>query len=235
MASPHRWSAVPNSATKVRDASCQPISTEIRADSAIPFDLSERRTSLDVRQRRRDPCDRVAEPTCGLAGAMMSTRERLLENIGSVYRFALRLAGDRHRAEDLTQETFLRAWRRRASLRDVDTARVWLFKIAANLWRDGLRRDGRRPRHAGPLADEVASCERSPLRVLEQREAVEQVLRQLDALPPRQRDVLFLHACEGLTQTQISEVLGIGADAVKASLSLARKRMRRQADDPASE
>ena len=47
--------------------------------------------------------------------------------------------------------------------------------------------------------------------------------------------MLFLHACEGLTQTQISEVLGIGADAVKASLSLARTRMRRQADDPASE
>src|SRR3989304_8552329 len=60
----------------------------------------------------------------------------LEEHVPRVYRFALRLTGNRHEAEDLTQETFLRAWRHRRRLRDRSAARVWLFAIAANLWRD---------------------------------------------------------------------------------------------------
>ena len=70
--------------------------------------------------------------------------DRLEAWVPRVYRFALRLCNDPDAAADLTQETFLRAWRRRDRLRDERAARVWLFRIAANLWRDQLRR-GRSP------------------------------------------------------------------------------------------
>lgn len=120
----------------------------------------------------------------------------------------------------------LRAWRSRTCLRDPDAARVWLFKIAANLWRDRLRR-ARRPLKQVELAfEDQQGRETSPERVLADREDVERALKAMDALPQRQREVLYLHACEQLSILQIAEVLDVSSDAVKASLSLARKAIR---------
>ncbi len=148
-----------------------------------------------------------------------------------VYRFALRLCGDPHAADDLTQETFLRAWRQRGRLRDDRAARVWLFRIAANLWRDRLRR-GRSPvARAGPLQDTAPDAAQPPERLAAGREELGRALDALAALPPRQREVLHLSACEGLTAAEVAAVLGISADAAKASLSLARKAMRQQLPD----
>jgi RNA polymerase sigma-70 factor (ECF subfamily) len=154
------------------------------------------------------------------------------EWVPRVYRFALRLCRDRHLAEDLTQETLLRAWRHRARLRDPRAARVWLFRIAANLWRDQARR-GRLPvARAGPL-DDAPDQAGPPERRAEEREELARALAALDGLPPRQREVLYLSACEGLAPAEVAAVLGISPAAAKASLSLARQAMRRQLPDPA--
>src|SRR5438067_2836878 len=92
------------------------------------------------------------------------------EWVPRVYRFALRLCRDRHAAEDLTQETFLRAWRRRGRLRDERAARAWLFRITANLWRDQVRR-GRLPvARAGPLDDAAPGRAEPPERLAADRE-----------------------------------------------------------------
>jgi RNA polymerase sigma-70 factor (ECF subfamily) len=148
-----------------------------------------------------------------------------------VYRFALRLSDDPHTAEDLTQETFLRAWRHRGRLRDARSARVWLFRITANLWRDRLRR-GRSPvARAGPLEDAEPARARPPEQRLAGQEDLGRALEALASLPSRQREVLYLSACEGLTTAEVADVLGISADAAKANLSLARKKMRQQLPD----
>ena len=67
----------------------------------------------------------------------------------------------------------------------------------------------------------------------EEREVqrLERALTAMDELPPRQREVLHLHACEQLELAEIAEVLAISSDAVKASLSMARKRMRSRLSD----
>lgn len=158
-------------------------------------------------------------------------RTLLEEHVQRVWRFALRLTGDRDRAEDLTQETLLRAWRHRRRLRDPNKARVWLFKIAANLWRDQARRAKRRSEETTSSADELPSSNMPPDQHVIDREDVQRTLDAMDKLPPRQREVLYLHACEGLCLADIADVLDISSDAVKASLSLARKRMRRQLED----
>jgi RNA polymerase sigma-70 factor (ECF subfamily) len=155
--------------------------------------------------------------------------DRLEDWVPRVYRFALRLTADPHAAEEVTQETFLRAWRGR--LRDPRAAGGWLFRIAANVWRDRLRR-GRSPvARAGPL-DAAAAA---PARPVEQqaagKEELARALAALDGLPPRQRDVLYLTACEGLSAAEVATILGISPDAAKASLSLARKKMREQLPD----
>lgn len=155
----------------------------------------------------------------------------LEEYAARVYRFALRLTGDRHLAEDLTQETFLRAWRGRRRLRDPDATAGWLFQIAVNLWRDEIRRSGRRVNCVNSTPDDRPSGEGAPDRGVLDREDVRRAIKAMDDLPPRQRQVLYLHACEEFPIDRIAECLQISADAVKASLSLARKRMRRQLDD----
>lgn len=158
-------------------------------------------------------------------------RGLLEQHVPRVYRFALRLTGSREMAEDLTQDTLLRAWRRRRQLRDPRSAPVWLFQIAANLWRDRLRRETRRGNQVELLADEQQSTATSPQQEACDREDVQRALAAMDRLPPRQREVLYLHACEELSLGEIAGILNISPEATKANLSLARKRMRRQLKD----
>jgi len=150
----------------------------------------------------------------------------LEQHATSVYRFAMRLAGNHHLAEDLTQETMLRGWKNRSRLREPEKRRVWLLQITANLWRDRLRRSGRRPEEITVTEDQVESRLAVPFQVAVDREDLQRALAAMDSLPERQRGVLYLHTCEGLSLAEIATVMKINSGAAKTNLSLARKRMR---------
>jgi RNA polymerase sigma-70 factor (ECF subfamily) len=152
----------------------------------------------------------------------------LLEYVGHVFRFALRLSRNHHAAEDICQETLLRAWKHRHRLRDDRAIRTWLFKIAANLWRDRLRRSQHRVAQAGPVDEDLVGRVVAPEDAIALREDARWAVAAIDSLPARQREVLYLHACEGLTHEEIGNVLGVSPENVKASLSLARRRMRQR-------
>jgi RNA polymerase sigma-70 factor (ECF subfamily) len=154
-------------------------------------------------------------------------KDLLPEYVPRVFRFALRLTCDAHTAEEIVQETFLRAWRRREHIRNPGATRVWLFRIAANVWRDVARRRRLPVESAGPLPEDAVGAGPSPDRIAADHEEVQRAIRSMDSLPARQRQVLYLSAIEELTHADIARVLGISADAVKANLSLARKAMRR--------
>jgi RNA polymerase sigma-70 factor, ECF subfamily len=157
-----------------------------------------------------------------------SSFDALEEHLGTVYRYALRLTGRPELAEDLAQETLLRAWRNRTNLRDPRVARVWLLRIATNLWTDELRRGKFRPR----ILETEPPCPKPPPEIVaNEKENVGLALAAMDQLPQRQRQVLYLISCEGLSQIEVGAVLGIDLSAVKASLSLARKEMRRRLSD----
>jgi RNA polymerase sigma-70 factor, ECF subfamily len=143
-----------------------------------------------------------------------------------LYRFALRLTGDSHTAEDITQETMLRAWQKRDALRDSEAGRVWLFRIAVNLWRDLLRRRRSPVARAGPFPESAGHDCQSAEQMLAGHEELQLALQAMDRLPPRQREVLYMSACEGMKLTEIAAILGTSTEAIKASLSLARKKMR---------
>ena len=154
--------------------------------------------------------------------------ESIEDHVGSVYRYALRLTGRTELAEDLTQETFLRGWRGRRKLRDSRAARVWLLRIATNLWTDHLRRGRFQP----AAFDEEPPCPPpSPAAINDDRENVRLALAAMDELPPRQRQVLYLATCENMTNPEVATILEINEAAVKANLSLARKEMRRRLKD----
>jgi RNA polymerase sigma-70 factor (ECF subfamily) len=148
-----------------------------------------------------------------------------------VYRLALRLTHDPHQAEDLTQEAFLRAWKRQDELREPCAARVWLFRILVNLWRDQLRRRRSPVSLAGSLPAQQRGAVLTPDRQAALSEDAGRALQALDELPGRQREVLYLSACEELTGAEIAAVLGISTDAVKANLCEARKKLRQRLHD----
>jgi RNA polymerase sigma-70 factor, ECF subfamily len=153
--------------------------------------------------------------------------ELLAAHADAVYRYALRLTRDVQAAQDLAQETLLRAWKARHTLREAAAARVWLLRIATNLHRDG-RRAGR---VVEPIVVEPVDGRPSIDGRLEHKECVELALAALDALPQRQRHVMHLITIDQLTHQQAADVLGVTVDAVKASLSLARRQMREQLKD----
>jgi RNA polymerase sigma-70 factor (ECF subfamily) len=136
--------------------------------------------------------------------------------------YLYRLLGDAARAEELCQEVFVRAYRARRSLDQVENVRAWLYRIATNAARDQLRR--RRLLAWLPLFDEdpalmVDSPEASSLETY----AVEHALRQLS---PDFRVPLVLYSCQELSTQEIANVLGISRDAVKQRLVRARLRFK---------
>jgi RNA polymerase sigma-70 factor (ECF subfamily) len=155
-------------------------------------------------------------------------KELLEQYVPRVYRFALRLTANLHAAEDLTQETMLRAWRSRRFLENSQATRVWLFRIAVNLWRDQLRRNRSAVARAGELSVEAIDPIATPDCQAADAEALRLAMESLQQLPHLQRQALYLRACEGLSAAEIASVLRTSADSVKTSLCIARKRLREQ-------
>jgi len=171
----------------------------------------------------------LTEEKSDLTVSDLTTNGLLDEHLDAVYRYALRLTRNAEQASDLTQDTMLRAWRKRVALRETDKTKVWLLRIANNLWTDQIRRDIRRPRLL--LEQPPPSREPTVTKKMIEQENVAQALAALDQLPDRQRQVMHLIIVEQLGQQTTAEILGISLAAVKASLSMARKQMREQLRD----
>ncbi len=151
--------------------------------------------------------------------------DTLEEHLGSVYRYALRLTHRPDLAEDLAQETWLRAWRSWQSLREQRATRVWLFRIATNIWTDQLRRGRFRPE---PLDTDPPCPRPSADTASDDRENVRLAMAAMDQLPERQRQVLYLITCENLSRDEVATILEMSETAVNSNLSLARKEMRQR-------
>ena len=150
------------------------------------------------------------------------------EHGDAVFGFLLRRVGDRGIAEDLTQGTFLRAWRARAGLRERESMRGWLCTIAANLLRDHVRHQRRRVREvAEPEHFDIPAAEAEVSDRVEMAEALDRLRDALAALPARQRELFLLRERDGLSYREIATVLGCPIGSVMSGLSRARERLIR--------
>lgn len=148
-----------------------------------------------------------------------------------IYRYVLRIVKDASLAEDLTQETFLRAHDKAASLEDAAKLSSWLYRIATNVCYDHFRKTSRNqpqsldaPDGGGEQA--IAADEPRFDQVMEQQEMSACVQRYFTELPDAYRAVLLLHDVEGLTNPEIAEMLGITLATVKIRLHRARAKLR---------
>jgi RNA polymerase sigma-70 factor, ECF subfamily len=169
-----------------------------------------------------------------------------------------RMLGSTHDAEDLVQETYLRAWRAYGGYDSSRSSlRTWLYKIATNACLTALEQRSRRAlpsdlrapvtdprRDPGPDAPEIPWLEplpdtwafdphADPAAVAESREHVRLALiAALQHLPPRQRAVLILRDVLGLRSAETADLVGISVTAADSALRRARGRIERQAPDP---
>jgi len=147
-----------------------------------------------------------------------------------IYGYVLGLVRSPAEAEDLTQETFLRAYRHWDTLRDREAVRDWLYRIATHVSLDRLVQrkplislDGEEGQDA---VEPPVSGSPSPLEISERKETSACVLRCLDLLPDKYRAVILLHLAHSLSVRQIADLLGVTVTTVKIRLHRARRKLR---------
>lgn len=151
----------------------------------------------------------------------MDFTERLFREYHEpLVRYLTRRLGDRDWAEEIAQETFLRALRQER----IESERAWLFAVATNLVRDEARKDARRRRHLELLRAEAQANEAVEPVSLERGEERELAREALMRVPERDRAALLMKE-EGLSYDEIALALQLSVGSIGTTLSRARRRL----------
>lgn len=163
----------------------------------------------------------------GAAHGMQATPLVSIESLvhahhAAVYRYAYRLTGTAHDADDFTQQTYLLAQRSLGQLRSAEQGRSWLFAILRNAWLKSLKR--RAPQPACDLElDPNEIAERWPTASEIDHERLQQAL---DELSPEFRVVLLMFFFEDLSYREIAEKLNVPPGTVMSRLARAKQHLR---------
>ena len=152
----------------------------------------------------------------------------VVEHQQFAYNLALRVVGDPHEAEDITQEAFVRAWLALPNFRGQAQFRTWLYRIVTNLCCNRLPR---LRRDLLAMGDETAAQvpgapDADPAATVEVRERRAFLHQQIEALPESYRMVVSLRYQQELSYEEIASVLSLPVGTVKTGLFRARARLR---------
>lgn len=207
----------------------------IRRDS--PSRLASNSSSPDVESAAARDNERDVRDLRSDFNALMARYEKPLYNL------VFQWIRDSDEAFDLTQETFISAYRASGNFRGEAKVYTWLYRIALNHCKNRFKQRDRQKEFEGTSLDDgalgdddsgagetrdVADWSMAPEALLEQKELRAQIYKAVDALPVDYRTVLVLREMEGLNYADIAEVTGISMEAVKTRLSRARGMIRRR-------
>ncbi|MHC4070444.1 MAG: RNA polymerase sigma factor [Planctomycetota bacterium] len=155
-----------------------------------------------------------------------------MPHLDAVFRAAVALCGRRQKADDLVQDTFLKAFERFESFQLGTNCKAWLLQILRNVWIDQLRRK-KIAGHELPLEEQIIA-ERSHdneivwsnAEDLIENFSDEQVIKALSELPEDQRLTLFLIDVEQLSQKDVAQITGVAAGTVKSRTSRGRVALK---------
>jgi RNA polymerase sigma-70 factor (ECF subfamily) len=189
----------------------------------------------------------LGQPGAQHAGALMNSTEELVTRVRAgdeeafrlifdrysrpVLSFIYDMVGDRALAEDLAQETFVRAYRGLSSLREETKLSTWLFAIAKNCAREQLRS---RRRNEGNVeidaepAFELRDGGRSPSGALLDKELSGVIQKALSKLDEDKRTVFTLKVLQQRSYEEIAEITGFSVGKLKTDLHRARAEMRKR-------
>jgi RNA polymerase sigma-70 factor (ECF subfamily) len=160
----------------------------------------------------------------------VSFEHEAIPHLESLLRTATRLSGDRAKAEDAVQETYLRAWRSFRTYQPETNCRAWLFRILLNV----LKKAAGKKRH-DPLAeaeDVETSNKVVPLFPDMEGGNKRDILAAVNRLAPEFRDVLWLVIVEGFAYKETAQILDIPMGTVMSRLYRARRELRRHLTAP---
>lgn len=170
------------------------------------------------------------------AGSAEAFEQLVLKYQTAVYNLCLRMTGDPEDAADMTQESFLKAWRNLESFQGNSAFSTWLYRLASNTCLDHLRSVKRKPQLSLVMEDE--NGETQALDVPDSAPSPEEQVIALDeqsrlndalqALEEDQRQILILRAVNGLSYTEIAEALHLKEGTVKSRLARAREQLRKK-------
>jgi len=189
---------------------------------AAPPASKERGTG--IRRNERLSAERRADLVSqAQAGDRAAFDQLYAEHVGHVYAVCLRMTAEPARAEQLTQDAFVRAWRALHTFRGQSAFSSWLHRLAVNVVFEDqrtLRRREQRVMIDGDLERHNASA---PAADFDTRYDLE---RAIASLPPGARQVLVLHDIEGYPHQDIAGMMGVAVGTVKAQLHRARRLLR---------
>ena len=143
-----------------------------------------------------------------------------------IFRMAFRLMGNREEAEDVVQEVYLKLWGLRGELNNYNSIEALTIRITRNLCLDGLRRrkvNQEAIRNEKAKGDEYSD---TPAENLERKEEAEVIHSLIEALPEPQRSLVHLRHIEGKEYEEIAGMVNMNVNAIRVSISRARKQMR---------
>lgn len=164
--------------------------------------------------------DQIARAARGDRAAQTALVNR---NMPIIYRVAYRMLQDQAEAEDVTQETFLRAWKVLPDWQPKAKFSTWACTVALNLCRDRLRK--KKPVLMDELPERVDPALR-PEEALASQQAQAGLAAKIAQLPDRQREALTLCALEGMTNIEAAEAMRVSVRALESLLARARRSLR---------
>ncbi len=154
-----------------------------------------------------------------------SFESEALPHLESLLRLAVRLSGERARAEDAVQETYLRAWRSFNTYQPETNCRAWLFRILLNVLKKAAGKKKHDPLVAAEDVDTTSKV--IPLFPQTEGEGTQDIMAAVNHLAPEFRAVLWLVVVEGLSYKETAEALNIPMGTVMSRLYRARREIRR--------
>jgi RNA polymerase sigma-70 factor (ECF subfamily) len=154
-----------------------------------------------------------------------------------IYSMVYGMLRNREDARDITQEAFVKAYRKLATFRLESSFYTWLYRIAMNLAIDVTRKRKRRGESSG-FDESIASRDGdggihevhhgdSPSRVLERKQLYARIMDAMEKLPADQKQVILLRELEGLPYKEIAEIMEIPEGTVMSRLFYARKKLQK--------
>jgi len=162
--------------------------------------------------------------------------EAILACFEALYRSAFRLTGNKPQAEDLVQETYLRAWRSLSRLHGPSSVQPWMFRILRTVFIDQLRRESKRPKLVTDVEKMLAASEQLSLPEisdLKDRRNLDEVFDQeilsaMTELPDEERLALLFQVVGGLSYREVSEAMECPIGTVMSRIHRAKRWLRRR-------
>ena len=165
------------------------------------------------------------------AGDSDGFRQLVEKHSRSVFRLAYRMTGNEQDAEDIVQETFLRAYRQLNRYESRSSFGTWLYRIAANCSLDLIRsRKHNRNRDDAEVLQTVPASDPGPDRLALSGEVQQRVTAAMGELSQQERTAFVLRHFEGLSIEEISAMLGVNGNAAKHSIFRAVQKLRKALD-----